>query len=125
MLNDGDTISAGKHTLDANTVALANAVSAAHATHDVVIVVMHWGIEGSSCPTPVQRVVARLLIEHGATAVLGAHPHVLQPIEAASTPTGETIAPIVAYSIGNFIWDRAPVTPPIRAFWSCASAATR
>ena len=77
---------------------LTAAVRSARATHDVVVVVMHWGIEGDACPSGFQRSTARALRAAGATAVLGAHPHVLQPVVV----DGEGI---IAYSLGNFIWD--------------------
>jgi hypothetical protein len=90
--------SAGKHRIDKATTRLLDAVTTARATHDVVIVYMHWGIERSVCPSPIQIELGKLLRDAGATAVVGAHPHVLQPI--VRDPTG-----VVAYSVGNFIWD--------------------
>ena len=65
---------------------------------DVVIVMMHWGIEKDQCPSDIQIRVAALLRRAGATAVIGAHPHVLQPI----VRDGDGV---IAYSLGNFIWD--------------------
>jgi hypothetical protein len=90
--------SAGKQVIDDGTRRLLGAVQQAKATHDVVIVFMHWGKERQVCPTPVQIEAGRLLRQAGAVAVLGAHPHVLQPI--VKDPGG-----VVAYSLGNFIWD--------------------
>ena len=95
-------VSAGKHVIDVHSDNLLKAVRAARATHEVVLVVMHWGIEGDPCPSTVQRRLGALLRAAGATAVLGAHPHILQPIVTDSTPNGEGL---VAYSLGNFIWD--------------------
>ena len=43
-----------------------------------------------------------MLFRSGATAVLGAHPHILQPVVPVSTTAGDAV---VAYSLGNFIWD--------------------
>jgi Bacterial capsule synthesis protein PGA_cap len=99
--------SAGKHVIDRNTENLLNAVRAAKATNDVVFVVLHWGIEGDFCPSSVQRQLGGRLRAAGATAVLGAHPHVLQPIvvdEKASVSSAPTRG-LIAYSMGNFIWD--------------------
>jgi poly-gamma-glutamate capsule biosynthesis protein CapA/YwtB (metallophosphatase superfamily) len=90
--------SAGKHVLDSNTVNVIEAVRTSRARADVVVVVMHWGIEGSPCPSPIQRKLAKALHQAGAAVVLGAHPHVLQPIE-------QTGSDLTAYSLGNFIWD--------------------
>ncbi len=89
--------SAGKHTIDKATEHLLAAVQQAKATNDVVLVMMHWGQERMSCPTDVQIATAKRLREAGATAVVGAHPHVLQPIVADGDG-------VIAYSMGNFIW---------------------
>ena len=109
--------SAGKHVVDRNTQNLLQAVRAARARNDVVFVVLHWGIEGDFCPSAVQRKLGAQLRAAGATAVLGAHPHVLQPIvvDAAGENTAENTAEntsdaltprgLIAYSMGNFIWD--------------------
>ena len=64
---------------------------------DVVVVSVHWGIERDTCPSNVQRSFAQDLLDAGATAVLGHHPHVLQPVVTTDTQ-------LVAYSLGNFIW---------------------
>ncbi|HEX5801989.1 MAG TPA: CapA family protein [Azospira sp.] len=65
---------------------------------DIVIPFMHWGWEGGRQPTARQRELARLLIEAGADAVVGGHPHVTQGSE---TYRGK---PII-YSLGNFVFD--------------------
>ena len=96
--NRAGVASAGKHVVDEATEYLLAAVQQARATNDVVIVMMHWGVERDTCPTDVQIRVGALLRRAGATAVVGAHPHVLQPIVRDATG-------VVAYSIGNFIWD--------------------
>lgn len=90
--------SAGKHVLDVNTERVLVAVRESHKRADVVVVVMHWGIEGDPCPSAVQRRLAKELHAAGASIVLGAHPHVLQPIEFSGTN-------LTAFSLGNFIWD--------------------
>ena len=99
--------SAGKHTINRETEQLLNAVRSAKATNDVVIVIMHWGIEGDPCPSAVQRQLGRQLRDSGVTAVLGAHPHILQPIvrDDRPLPDGSVDAGVIAYSLGNFIWD--------------------
>ena len=72
-------------------------VRAAAAEADAVIVAVHWGIERDTCPSNEQRLLARQLLEAGADAVIGHHPHVLQPVELVGRK-------LVAYSLGNFIW---------------------
>ena len=78
--NHAGIASAGKHRFDQNTVRLLAAVTEAKRANDVVIVIMHWGIEGDPCPSPIQMQLGTQLAKAGATAVLGAHPHVLQPV---------------------------------------------
>ena len=64
---------------------------------DVVIATFHWGVERSSRPDGRQRALAAAALGAGAHAVIGAHPHVLQP----SRRRGRRV---VAYSLGNFVW---------------------
>ena len=68
---------------------------------DMVVVSVHWGIQCVSCPSPLQRRLARAITDAGADIVLGHHPHVLQPVERYTAPDGRQA--LVAYSLGNFI----------------------
>ena len=61
--------SAGKHVIDRNTENLLQAVRSAKAANEVVLVVLHWGIEGDFCPSGVQRKLGAQLRAAGATAV--------------------------------------------------------
>ncbi len=81
---------------DSQVIADIRAARAAGA--DVVIPFMHWGWERDPFPTERQRSLARLLIDAGADAVVGGHPHVTQGTE---TYRGR---PII-YSLGNFVFD--------------------
>lgn len=63
---------------------------------DLVIPVMHWGWENELTATARQRQLARTMIDAGADAVIGGHPHVTQDIEQYRGK------PIV-YSVGNFV----------------------
>ena len=81
---------------DAQVVADIRAARAAGA--DVVIPFMHWGWERETQPSARQRQLARTLIDAGADAVVGGHPHVTQ---GAETYRGK---PII-YSLGNFVFD--------------------
>jgi len=65
---------------------------------DLVFPFLHWGWEGEPKPCPRQRALARALIDAGADAVIGGHPHVTQGVE---TYKGK---PII-YSLGNFVFD--------------------
>lgn len=48
---------------------------------DLVIPIMHWGWENELVANARQRQLARLMIDAGADAVIGGHPHVTQDIE--------------------------------------------
>ena len=63
---------------------------------DVIIVSMHWGVEDTNTPTDSQRQIAEYLSSLGVNLIIGAHPHVVQPVEYI----GDTL---VIYSLGNFI----------------------
>ncbi|ASQ44818.1 CapA family protein [Legionella clemsonensis] len=70
-------------------------------THDAVIVTPHWGIEYQTQPTKAQRMLAKEFAEAGALAILGSHPHCVQPFDWITAGTGKKV--FVAYSLGNFI----------------------
>ena len=61
------------------------AVKAARAECDLLIVSIHWGIEYATAPNPQDVEIAHNMLEAGASAVIGHHPHVLQPIETYLT----------------------------------------
>ncbi len=68
---------------------------------DAVFLTPHWGVENRHRPAERQRKLARAAIEAGATAVFGAHPHVLQPWE--KVVTADKREGLIVYSAGNFI----------------------
>jgi poly-gamma-glutamate capsule biosynthesis protein CapA/YwtB (metallophosphatase superfamily) len=72
---------------------------------DLVIPVLHWGDELEPAPEEEQKVLARKMIDAGADAVIGSHPHVTQTIDYYRG------RPIV-YSLGNFVFDYFPTDPP-------------
>jgi capsule synthesis protein PGA_cap len=65
---------------------------------DVIVVYFHWGVERTFSPNSRQRSLAAVAFDSGATVVLGAHPHVLQPIEQPGRRR------LVAWSLGNFVF---------------------
>jgi poly-gamma-glutamate capsule biosynthesis protein CapA/YwtB (metallophosphatase superfamily) len=73
------------------------AVRAARRLASTVIVFMHWGTEGESCPDPNQLSLARQLAAAGASIIIGAHALMLQ----GSGWLGHTF---VAYGMANFLW---------------------
>lgn len=91
----------------ASVPAIVAGVRAARRVSDVVVATFHWGVEGDTKENERQRGFARAALGAGATAVIGGHPHVLQPIRA----TGTAGRRLVAYSLGNFVWSAgSPLT---------------
>lgn len=74
---------------------------AADPSIDGVIVTPHWGAEDSHTPLGGDKALARAMIDAGALAVVGAHPHVVQPWEKHVTADGRD--GLIVYSTGNFI----------------------
>ncbi|MBO9665980.1 MAG: CapA family protein [Bdellovibrio sp.] len=68
---------------------------------DAVVVYPHWGNEYQPNPDGNQQRFARRWLEAGAAAVIGSHPHVLQPWEKYTTKDGRET--LIAYSLGNFV----------------------
>jgi poly-gamma-glutamate synthesis protein (capsule biosynthesis protein) len=79
-------------------------LEAANPKHDLMIVLLHWGVEYSRYPEIVQRQAARALVDHGADLVIGHHPHVLQEIELHH-------GGVIAYSLGNFLFENLAPEP--------------
>ena len=74
-----------------------SAITAIKKVSDIVIVLVHWGEEGSFCPRPAEISSARKWQSLGADIIVGSHTHTLQPIRFAKNQ-------LVAYSMGNFIF---------------------
>jgi poly-gamma-glutamate synthesis protein (capsule biosynthesis protein) len=88
----------------AHDVAAAQAqVRAAEAQADIVVVLIHWGVELAECPDGTQLDLARRLTAAGADVVAGHHPHILQGVQRLGPA-------LVHHSLGNFVWyhNRAP-----------------
>lgn len=66
---------------------------------DVVFVFPHWGVEYNKKMTGNQRELAHAFIDAGADVVVGAHPHVIEPIEIYKDK-------VIFYSLGNFVFDQ-------------------
>jgi len=81
-------------------------ISHARTKADFVVVQSHWGIEYQSEPNERQVSLAHQMIDAGADAVVGSHPHVLQGTERYK-------GKFIIYSLGNFLFDlRRPVSHP-------------
>lgn len=78
---------------------LTNEVTNLRNKVDVLIVLMHWGIEFTHTPNAEQKELAQKLNELGVDIVLGSHSHSIEPIEWL----GDTHKTLVYYSLGNFV----------------------
>ena len=85
---------------------VAHDVAAAKHQADVVVVMVHGGIEYSSRPNKAQKNFDKAAIDAGAALVIGAHPHVLQGYVYESQT-------LIAYSTGNFVFDRFTDPPEL------------
>lgn len=68
---------------------------------DFTIVCPHWGTEYKLEADNSQKKWANIFLEEGADLVLGAHPHVIEPIEWLTHENGNKM--LVYYSLGNFV----------------------
>lgn len=68
---------------------------------EIICAAMHWGNEYQLLPNPTQRNLADSLRSWGADLIIGAHPHVIQPMEMRADTTGRKT--LVVYSLGNLI----------------------
>lgn len=75
---------------------------------DIVLVCLHWGAEYSLKPSLAQRALASKLQQGGADVIIGAHPHVPQPIEITSA-SDDGRPQMVAWSLGNFVSNQRPI----------------
>jgi Bacterial capsule synthesis protein PGA_cap len=70
-------------------------IRAVRADTDTVVVFLHWGAEGMTCPTPRQQELAQQLVDAGADLIVGSHTH--RVMTAGRLGTG-----FVDYGLGNF-----------------------
>jgi Bacterial capsule synthesis protein PGA_cap len=81
-----------------------SAIAEARADASFIVGFVHWGEENTGKISERQRELARWLIDHGVDAVVGSHPHCVQPFDAYHG------RPII-YSLGNLVFDDAPTLP--------------
>ena len=80
-----------------HTASMVEAVAAADAVADLVVVTVHWGIELDTTPRQDDIERAQAMIEAGADVIFGHHPHRMQPLEMVGDAA-------VFWSLGNFVW---------------------
>ncbi len=68
---------------------------------DFIIVCPHWGTEYTMAETPEQQHWAQVFADNGADLIMGAHPHVVEPVSWITAADGSKT--LCYYSLGNFI----------------------
>jgi poly-gamma-glutamate capsule biosynthesis protein CapA/YwtB (metallophosphatase superfamily) len=101
-IKSSDNVAKDARPWEASSAVILAAVKSFHGEHPEIheIVFLHWGEEYSLFPTDEQGSFARSLIDAGADAVIGCHPHVIQGVEVYHG------RPIV-YSLGNLLFDQS------------------
>lgn len=66
---------------------------------DIVVLMMHWGIEYTNEPSDRQKELAYAGIDAGADLIIGDHPHWVQGVEFYQSK-------FIIYGIGNFVFDQ-------------------
>ncbi len=78
-------------------------IKAKSANPDFILITFHWGIEYKRKESTEQQQIAQFCADYGADAIVGAHPHVVQPI-AWISPISDSLKKVpVFYSLGNFL----------------------
>lgn len=90
----------GYHELFASsTISVIKEIANLRPSCDYLMVFAHWGNEYSETPSSSQRQIGHAFIDAGADLVVGAHPHVIEPVEIYKNHP-------IFYSLGNFIFDQ-------------------
>lgn len=104
----------GTNGLKADKPVLVNYIDTAAIRRDIhksyelgagfVIVTLHWGIEYQREQNPEQTKLAKFIAKCGAGAIIGSHPHVVEPFAILTASKSDTARAIpVIYSMGNFV----------------------
>ena len=80
-----------------DSISTENAIVALKKVSDIVILLPHWGEEGSFCPRETEIASAKKWQSLGADIIVGSHTHTLQQVELSDNK-------LIAYSMGNFIF---------------------
>ncbi|MBQ7953652.1 MAG: CapA family protein, partial [Clostridia bacterium] len=84
---------------------MVSQIESAKQQADLIFVSMHWGSEGAFKPSDEQKRVAQLIADSGADAIIGHHPHVIQPVDWLTGKDGNKT--LCVYSLGNFVAEQA------------------
>ena len=72
-------------------------IRAAAEVADIVVVAIHWGVEGDTQPRATQLDQAKQMVAAGADVIFGHHAHRLQPLRIVDGKP-------VFFSLGNLVW---------------------
>ncbi len=71
---------------------------------EYIICLMHWGLEYERIENAEQKKLAQFIFNCGANAIIGSHPHVVQPIRMEKFAEIDSLTDYpVVYSMGNFV----------------------
>lgn len=84
-----------------STDQLSRNVEEAERQADIVVVCPHWGTDAYTSPTADQTTFGELCLSLGVDAVIGTHPHVLEPVEVLTDDDGNRC--VCYWSIGSFV----------------------
>jgi len=104
--NDSPDMPASDQIAWAEPARIQADVRAARDQADIVIVLLHAGVEYAAKPSPNQVTVAHAAIDAGADLVVGHHPHVTQTVERYDSPASKDGRHgLIVYSLGNAVFD--------------------
>jgi poly-gamma-glutamate capsule biosynthesis protein CapA/YwtB (metallophosphatase superfamily) len=100
-VNGGPLSIAGKEkagtTNGYDSASTERAITELRKVSDIVVLLPHWGEEGSFCPRDWEIASAKKWQTLGADIIVGSHTHTLQKVELQGNK-------LIAYSMGNFIF---------------------
>ncbi len=102
-LNGGKTLPKNKSYLInfIDKKKMAEDIKKAKAQADFVIIFPHWGVEYTYEPIKSQKDLTQFFYNQGVDLVIGAHPHVIEPVQWIKTKPNHSM--LVYYSLGNFL----------------------
>lgn len=72
---------------------------------DAIVCIPHWGEEYHTDVSPYQKEMAAHMANFGVDVIIGAHPHVIEPVETITSDSGHKT--LVFWSLGNFVSTQA------------------
>lgn len=70
---------------------------------EATIMFIHWGVENALKENALQDTIAQKLCDMGFDAIVGGHPHVVQPVDLLTSTVDPEHKTVVIYSLGNAV----------------------